>query len=135
MSLPASRARLIPPLRTKPFRTVLKWQLIATAMVAAIAGIVAGMHGAVSAALGGFINLAAGVVYALLLGLGLGKSEVPSIGTSLTAMFRAEAGKILLIVVGLWAVLSVYREVVPVAFFSTFVLTVVIFSLAFFVRD
>jgi hypothetical protein len=35
----------------------------------------------------------------------------------------------------LWAVLSVYRELVPVAFFSTFVLTVVIFSLAFFVRD
>jgi len=135
MSLPVSRARLIPPLRTKPFRTVLKWQLIATAAVAAIAGTVAGLHGALSAALGGFINLAAGVVYALLLGLGLGNSEVPSVGTSLVAMFRAEAGKILLIVVGLWAVLSVYRELVPVAFFSTFVLTVVIFSLAFFVRD
>jgi ATP synthase protein I len=135
MSLPASRARLIPPLRTKPIRTVLKWQLIATATAAAIAGTIAGMHGVVSASLGGLINLAAGVVYALLLGLGLGNSEVPSVGTSLVAMFRAEAGKVLLIVVGLWAVLSVYREVVPVAFFSTFVLTVVIFSLAFFVRD
>jgi ATP synthase protein I len=135
MASTAARARLIPPLQTKPIRTVLKWQLIATVAVATVAGAVAGVHGASSAALGGLINLAAGVVYALLLGLGVGNTEVPSLGTSLVAMFRAEAGKILLIVVGLWAVLSVYREIVTVAFFATFVLTVVIFSLAFFVRD
>jgi ATP synthase protein I len=130
-----SRARLTPPLKTKPFRTVLKWQLLATVAVAAVAGTVAGKHGVLSAALGGLINMAAGVVYALLLRVGLGTSPVPSMGTSLTAMLRAESGKILLIVCGLWAVLSVYREVVPVAFFGTFVLTVVIFSMAFFVRD
>ena len=54
---------------------------------------------------------------------------------SLVAMFRAEAVKILLIVGGLWLVLSLYRDVVPVAFFSAFVITVVIFSMAIFVRD
>jgi ATP synthase protein I len=129
------RARLIPPLKTKPFRTVLQWQLIATAAVAAVAGLVAGRHGALSAALGGLINVAAGVVYALLLGLGVGTQPIPSAGTSLVAMFRAESGKILLIFGGMWVVLSVYREVVPVAFFGTFVLTVVVFSMAFFVRD
>ena len=68
--------------------------------------------------LGGIINVAAGVAYALLLGLGLGPAGVPSAGMSLLAMLRAETGKILLIVGALWLVLSIYREVVPVAFFS-----------------
>ncbi len=103
--------------------------------VAAIAGVAVGRHGALSAMLGGFINVAAGVAYALLLGLGLGTAGIPSAGTSLLAMARAEAGKVLLIVGGLWLVLSIYGEVVPVAFFSAFVITVVIFSMAFFVRD
>lgn len=132
---PDARARLTPPLKTKPYRTVLRWQVIATVAVAAIAGAAAGWHGALSALLGGAINVVAGVVYAVLLGLGLGTTGIPSAGTSLVAMFRAEAGKILLIVGGLWGVLSVYRDVVPIAFFSAFVLTVVVFSMAFFVRD
>jgi ATP synthase protein I len=54
---------------------------------------------------------------------------------SLLAMFRAEAGKILLIVGQMWLVLSLYKDVVPVAFFSAFVLTVVVFSMAILVRD
>jgi ATP synthase protein I len=130
-----ARARLTPPLKTRPFRTVLRWQVIATLAVAAIAGAAAGWHGALSALLGGAINVVAGIVYAVLLGLGLGTTGIPGVGTSLVAMFRAEAGKILLIVGGLWGVLSVYRDVVPIAFFSAFVLTVVVFSMAFFVRD
>jgi len=133
--LPVSRARLIPPLKTKPIRTVLRWQVIATVAVAGIAGAAAGWDGALSAVLGGFINVAAGVLYAGLLGLGLGSVGVPSAGMSLMAMARAEAGKILLIVGGMWLVLSIYGDVVPVAFFSAFVITVVIFSMAFFVRD
>ena len=134
-ALPASRARLIPPLKTKPIRTVLRWQLIATVVVAAISGVAVGWHGTLSALLGGLINVAAGFVYALLLGLGLGTVGIPSAGTSLLAMVRAEAGKILLIVGGLWLVLTLYTQVVPMAFFSAFVITVVVFSMAFFVRD
>ena len=126
---------MIPPLKTKPIRTVLRWQLVATAVIAVVAGAAAGWHGVLSAALGGIINVAAGVVYAVLLGLGLGTAGVPSAAMSLLAMLRAETGKILLIVGALWLVLSIYREVVPVAFFSAFVITVVIFSMAFFVRD
>ena len=133
--LPASRARLIPPLKTKPIRTVLRWQLIATVAVAAIAGAAAGWHGALSAVLGGLINVVAGFAYALLLGIGLGAVGIPSAGMSLLAMARAEAGKVLLIIGGLWLVLSIYGDVVPVAFFSAFVITVVVFSMAFFVRD
>jgi ATP synthase protein I len=126
---------VIPPHKSKPIRTVLKWQLIATAAVAAIAGVGAGEHGIISAVLGGLVNFLAGVVYAFLLGLGLGAKPVPEIGTSLVAMFRAEAGKILVIVGGLWLVLSSYKDVVPAAFFAAFAITVIVFSLAFFVRD
>ena len=111
------------------------WQVVATAVVAAVAGWWAGGHGAISAMLGGIVNLAAGVVYAFLLGLGLGNAPVPSAGASLVAMFRAEAGKILVIVGGLWLTLSLYRDIVTAAFFTAFVVTVIVFSMAFFVRD
>jgi len=50
-------------------------------------------------------------------------------------MFRAEGAKILLIIAGLWLSLSIYKEVVPVAFFAAFVITVVVFSMAILVRD
>jgi len=126
---------LIPPLKTKPIRTVLRWQLIATAAVAAVAGVWVGWQGALSAALGGLVNVSAGIAYALLLGLGLRVTRGSDVGTSLVAMFRAEAGKLLLIVAQLWLVLSIYKDVVPAAFFSAFVITVVVFSMAFFVRD
>jgi ATP synthase protein I len=124
---------LIPPLKTKPIRTVIRWQLIATAVIAAVAGAWVGWHGVVSALLGGFINVAAGVAYAAILGLGV--TRTTGAGMSLVAMFRAEGVKILLIVAQLWLVLSLYKDVVPAAFFSAFVVTVVVFSMAILVRD
>ncbi len=126
---------MISPLKTKPIRTVLKWQLVATGAVAAISGISTGGHGVVSAGLGGLVNVAAGVVYAFVLGLGLGARPVPDAGASLLAMFRAEASKVLVIIGGLWLVLSTYRDIVPAAFFVAFVITVIVFSMAFFVRE
>ena len=126
---------MTPPLKTKPIRTVLKWQLIVTAAIAAVSGVLAGTGGAISALLGGFVNVVAGVAYGWLLGLGLGAKAVPDAGSSLVAMFRAEGGKILVIVGGLWLALSTYRDLVPAAFFTAFFTTVVVFSMAFFVRD
>lgn len=126
---------MTPPLKTKPIRTVLKWQLIVTAAIAAVSGVLAGTGGAISALLGGFVNVVAGVAYGWLLGLGLGAKAVPDAGSSLVAMFRAEGGKILVIVGGLWLALSTYRDLVPAAFFTAFVTTVIVFSMAFFVRE
>ncbi|MEO7156090.1 MAG: ATP synthase subunit I [Vicinamibacterales bacterium] len=126
---------MISPLQSRPIRTVLKWQLIATAGTALIAGLWAGGHGAVSAALGGLVNVTAGVAYAVLLGVGLKATQANAAGASLVAMFRAEAVKIVLIVAQLWLVLSIYKSIVPAAFFTAFVITVIIFSMAFFVRD
>jgi ATP synthase protein I len=129
------RARVISPLKTKPIRTVLLWQVIATAVIAAVAGLWAGEHAAVSAMLGGAVNLAAGAAYAFLLGWGLGAKPVPGAGMSLVAMFRAEAGKILVIIGGLWLTLAMYQEVVAAAYFTAFAVTVIVFSMAFFVRN
>lgn len=126
---------MISPLKTKPIRTVLLWQLAATLAMAAIAGVWAGGHGAISAVLGGVINIAAGVVYAFLLGVGLGTRPVPGAGTSLVAMLRAEAAKIVVIIGGLWLALTTYPDLVLPAFFTAFVVTVIVFSMAIFVRE
>jgi ATP synthase protein I len=126
---------VISPLKTKPIRSVLRWQLIATAAIAGIAGFWAGQQGMISAVLGGLVNVVAGAVYALLLGLGQRARPVPDVGSTLIAMLRAEAAKILVIVSGLWLVLSSYKDVVPAAFFTAFAITVIVFSMAFFVRE
>lgn len=126
---------MISPLKTKPIRTVLLWQLAATLAMAAIAGVWAGGHGAISAVLGGVINIAAGVVYAFLLGVGLGTRPVPDAGASLVAMLRAEAAKIVVIIGGLWLALTTYPDLVLPAFFTAFVVTVIVFSMAIFVRE
>jgi ATP synthase protein I len=126
---------VIPPLKTKPIRTVLLWQIVATLAIAAIGGLWAGRNGAISAVLGGGVNVAAGVVYAFLLGVGFGARRIPDAGATLLALFRAEGGKVLVIIGGLWLVLATYRDVVPAAFFTAFVTTVIVFSMAFFVRE
>ena len=120
-----------PPLSTKPIRYVLKWQALATLAIAVVAGIWAGVHGAVSAVLGGVVNLSACVVYAFVLGLG----KPASAGATVVALFRAEASKVLVIVLQLWLVLATYRDIVLPAFLATFVITVFLFGVALLVRD
>ena len=115
----------------RPIRTVLRWQLFATAALTLIAGIVAGDHGALSAALGGAVSLCAGGGSAIVASLG----DKQSAGGIVTGALRAEGVKIALIVGLLWLVLANYAEVVAPAFFGSFIVTVLIFSMAFFVRE
>ncbi len=56
-------------------------------------------------------------------------------GATLAGMFRAEAAKILVIVVQLWLVLTTYHEVVVPAFLAAFVVTVLLFRVALFTRE
>ena len=120
-----------PPLSTRPIRYVLKWQAVATMAIAAVGGAWAGVHGALSAVLGGVVNISACVVYALLLAL----ARPVSAGGTVVAVFRAEAGKILVIVLQLWFVLTMYKDIVLAAFFAAFVVTVLLFRMALIVRD
>src|SRR5215208_3675082 len=97
----------------RPIRIVLGWQLIVTAALTLAFAFLWGMHGALSAALGGAVNLVAGGAYALMASRG-GASTA---GEALRAIFRAEALKILLILVQLPLVLGNYRDIVHAAFF------------------
>jgi ATP synthase protein I len=116
---------------SRPIRTVLRWQLIATVALALIAGVLAGGHGALSAALGGAVSILAGLASAVVASLGRAQSAEGA----LFAVLRAEAVKIGLIVILLWLVLATYRDVAVLVFLGSFAVTVVIFAMAFFVRE
>jgi ATP synthase protein I len=117
--------------RNQSIRAVLRWQLYAAVIIAAIAALRAGPHGAISAVLGGWVSLSAGAAYAWLAGAGTGTTGTQTLRT----LIRAEASKIALIVIQLWLVLTTYKSVVLLAFFSTFVITTLIFGMAVFVSD
>lgn len=115
----------------KPIRTVLRWQLIATAALTLAGGILAGVDGALSAALGGAVSVCAGGVAAVV----ASKGKAQSAGDVLVGALMAEGVKIGLIVLLLWLVLATYEGVVAPAFFGSFLVTVLIFGMAFFVRE
>ena len=115
----------------RPIRIVLRWQVIVTAALALVALLLWGWDGAISAALGGLVNVIAGWVY----GWRVSQGEARNAGEALRTMFRAEGIKVLLIVVQLWMVLASYRDIVHVAFFAAFVVTVGVFAAAIAVRD
>lgn len=115
----------------KPIRTVLRWQLIATAALMLAGGELAGVHGALSAALGGAVSVSAGLVSAVVASKGKAQSAAEVLGGAL----MAEGVKIGLIVLLLWLVLATYDGVVAPAFFGSFIVTVLIFGMAFFVRE
>lgn len=106
-------------------------QLLATIIIASLAAWFAGMHGAISAALGGLISIVAGLVFVLL----TARSKVRSAGEVLLVAFKAEAAKLFLAILLLWLVLTVYQEVVIVGLIGSFVASILIFSMALFAGD
>jgi F0F1-type ATP synthase assembly protein I len=130
-----SRDPVLAPALTRPFRVVYRWQAIATVAIAVLAGMWAGWSGAWSALLGGAVSLVAGVVYAATLGLSLGDGRPAGPVKPLRAMLRAEAAKVIAIVVGLALVLKTVDGIVHPAFFGAFIAAVVVFSMAFFVGE
>jgi ATP synthase protein I len=116
---------------SKPVYTVLRWQMAATAALAVAAGVLAGVHGAISAVAGGLVSITAGLAAAFVASRG----DTKSAGGLVVGALRAEGVKIGLIAVLLWLVLKTYAEVVIIAFIASFLVTVLIFAMAFFVRD
>jgi F0F1-type ATP synthase assembly protein I len=112
--------------RIRPFRIVLRWQLVATAVLTLVAAIHWGGDGALSAALGGAVNIVAGGVY----GWRVARGEARTAGEAVATMFRAWGIKVLLIVAQLMLVLSLYGHIVHAAFFAAFVVTVAVFAAA-----
>jgi ATP synthase protein I len=115
----------------KPIRTVLAWQLAATAAMTLAAALLAGEHGAISAGAGGAVSVAAGLASALVAALGRARSA----GGVLAGALRAETVKLGSALLLLWLVLANYGQVVVAALLGAFVVTMLIFSMAFFVRE
>ncbi len=115
----------------KPIRTVLQWQLAATAALTLVGGILAGGDGALSAALGGAVSLCAGWVSAVVASMG----KAQSAGEVLFSALRAEVVKIGLAVLLLWVVLVSYDHAVVGVLIGSFIATMLIFAMAFFVRE
>lgn len=117
-------------IQSKPIRTVFRWQAYATAAMTLIAGGLWGIHAGLSVLLGGLVSMASGAVFAIVAHRGAG-----SAGGALRAALRAEAAKIIAVVLLLWLVLTMYKEVVAVGFLGAFAVTILIFSAAIAVRD
>lgn len=118
-------------IQSKPVRTVLVWQVVVTVLLAVIAGLLAGIHGAASAALGGAVSVVAGLAFAIV----MQSSKMQSADGTIVAALRAEATKIGLAVILLWLVPALYKDVVLILFIGSFIFSILVFSMAFFVRD
>ena len=126
-------------LSSAPVRAMLRWQVIATLVIAIVAGMWVGSDGAISAALGGSITVVAGLAYAIVItvrgarGRTAGGGDVA--GPALVTMFAAEGVKIGAIILMLWGVITQYRDLVAAAFFAAFVITVLLNRVAFLVPN
>lgn len=116
---------------SKPIRIIFRWQVLVTAAIALPSGFFAGAHGVWSAVLGGVVSIFGGLASAAM----LSKSGAQSGGGVLLTAVMAEGIRVGLIVVLLWIVLATYREVVVLAFLGSFIATVLLFAMAFFVRE
>jgi ATP synthase protein I len=116
---------------SKPIRAVIRWQFVATMVLALIAGLLVGIHGAISAMLGGLVSIAAGLVFAAMISL----SENRSAWGALHAALRAEAVKIGLIVLLLYLVLATYEDVATGEFIGSFIVSVLIFGMAIVIPE
>jgi F0F1-type ATP synthase assembly protein I len=115
----------------KPIRTVLRWQLIVTVALTLAGGILVGVDGALSAALGGAVSVCSGWISAVVASRGKAQSPGGVVFRALTA----EAVKLGLAVLLLWVVLMSYEQAVVGALIGSFIATMLIFAMAFFVRE
>jgi len=116
---------------SKPIRVVFRWQLAAAAVLTLVAGLLAGKHGAISAAAGAMVSIVAGLAAAYVASRGKAKSAGGVVVRALTA----EAVKLGLAILLLWLVLANYGEAVIAALIGSFVAAMLIFAMAFFVRE
>jgi len=113
------------------FRPIIGLQVLCTAAASLLSAWLAGIHGAISAALGGSIGIIAGLAFAAL----AARSRSGSAGEALYTALRAEAVKVVLMVVLLWIALATYRDVVAIGLVGAFIATVLIFTMAILVRE
>lgn len=92
------------------FSKMLRWQLIATAVVAVLALIISGLNAGVSAIAGGL-----SVAVSAFIASKVAQRNNKEASAILINMLKAEAIKILLIVIILFLTFKVYKQLVPIA--------------------
>jgi ATP synthase protein I len=115
----------------KQFRTAIASQLAFTTIATLAAAWLGGIHGALSAALGGSIGIAGSGVFAAL----AVRSKANSAGDVLASALKAEAAKLFVAVLLVVVAMKSYREAVPLALFATWMVSLLIFGMAFFYRN
>lgn len=117
------------------FRAAMRLQAVFTVTAAAIAGWLAGVHGFVSAALGGLIGIAGGLAFVLIASKSRAGTKETSAGDALGVALKAEGAKLLVMIVLVVVVLKSYRQGVALIVIGSFVVSALIFSIAAFARQ
>jgi len=112
-------------------KAAILWQSAVTVLIASVASILGDKHAVVSVALGGGAVIVAGSAYALTISL----SAPRNAGETIRVLLRAEAVKIGLIVLELWLVFTMYRDVMPLPLVGTLIVTVLVWPVALLYRD
>ncbi len=94
------------------FSKMLKVQLVATLVVAVVALLVSGLNASVSAVLGGATVLLGAITATLIAKRSAGAEDPTAI---LVNLLKAEAVKILVIIILLAIIFNVYKQLVPFA--------------------
>lgn len=97
---------------TSVFSKMIRWQLIATFTVALIALLLSSAHASFSAAAGGFSVIIAAFIATKIAEKSNHKKDASAI---LMTLLKAEAVKIILIVVFLFITFKLYKQLVPFA--------------------
>ena len=119
------------PIKSRPLKIIIFWQLAFAILAAVLCGLLSGVNAAISGFLGAIISVIAGAVYAILVSRHSGYSASGTLRTAL----RAEAVKIFIIIMSLWAVFAIFKGLQPVMFIGSFVVAVLISSMAVFVPE
>ncbi|WMJ08763.1 ATP synthase subunit I [Nitrosomonas sp. sh817] len=118
-------------IKNRPLKIVLRIQLLVTLIAASVFWIMTDLHGGISALLGGLISVITTAAYAVMVSQHSGFTA----GAALRTALRAEAVKIILTIGFLWVVFKCYESVNAFVFIGTFILIVLIYSLALLIAD
>lgn len=97
---------------TTIYSKMMRWQVSATAVVAVLAYILSGVHACLSVLAGGFAVLVGAFIAAKIAARSEGNTEPTAV---LFNLLKAEAIKIVVIAVLLFATFKVYQQLVPFA--------------------
>lgn len=118
-------------IKNGPLSFVLRVQLLLTLIVVIIFVFLSDLQGVVSVVLGGMVSLISSAAFAIIISHHQGYTA----GSAVRTAIRAEIVKISLIVILLWIVFKSFEDINAFAFIGTFILTVLVHSMALFVSD